>query len=218
MSRDMDESLNVNTAPREPWAALSGLPGLGAVGAGAASLFLERSNSKPQILRYLFTRSSYMNLIVSENQIASPGGFTLFYSEVGQKNVPVVVLIGAFQPASPLYQFDFAKLFLSTAKEMGSMYTFTLGGYHSSEAGTDRRIFVLPNDFQTYKASLGLNFTLASGQISGAAGVISGMSKYYGFRGGCLLAETTGDIPDKSASLVLFEKTLLLLESLYPSS
>ncbi len=218
LSNNMEEVLHVNSPPKEPWAALSGLPGLGAVGAGAASLFLERSNIKPLILKHLFAGSSYANLIVSERNVISPGGFTLFYSEIGEKNLPIVVLVGAFQPFSPLYQFDFAKLYLSTVKEMGSMYAFTLGGYHSAEAGTERRIFILPNDFQTYRASLGLNFVLAGGQISGAAGVISGLSKYFGFKGGCLLAETNGEVPDKLASLSLYEGTLRLLQDLHSSS
>jgi proteasome assembly chaperone (PAC2) family protein len=69
----------------------------------------------------------------------------------------------------------------------------------------------------TLRLSVAQGIKLASGQITGAAGLIAGLSKYYGFRGGVLLAETNGQLPDNQASKLLYEKVVSLINKVVAS-
>lgn len=204
-----------NNAPNEPVAAVSGLPGLGAVGAGAASLFVEKSAVKPLLLRHIVLDHSLRALFVNDQGIAEPSSYTLFYTETEGSKIPTLVFVGAFQPPSSMGQHRLADLFLRLSKELGCTAVFTLGGYHTKLAGKKRKVFVLPNDFQTYRACLEAGIHVTGGQVTGAAGIIAGLAKYYSFKGGCLLAETEGETPDREASLSLYEKTLHLLQLMF---
>lgn len=203
-----------NNPPREPVVAISGLPGLGAVGAGAASLFVEKSEAKPLVLRHMILDHSMRALFVNDQGVAEPSSYTLFYVEVEGSKIPALVFVGAFQPPSSIGQHELADLFLRTAKELGSTIVLTLGGYHTQSVGKKRKVFVLPNDFQTYRACLEAGIHVTGGQVTGAAGIIAGLARYYSFKGGCLLAETDGETPDREASLVLYERTLALLQNM----
>lgn len=204
-----------NNPPSEPVAAVSGLPGLGAVGAGAASLFVEKSAVKPLIIRHIVLDHSLRTLFVNDQGIAEPSSYSLFYTETEGSKIPLLVFVGAFQPPSPMGQHRLADLFLRISKELGCTAVFTLGGYHTRSAGRKRRVFVLPNDFQTYRACLEAGIHVTGGQVTGAAGVVAGLAKYYSFKGGCLLAETGGETPDREASLSLYEKTLGVLQRMF---
>ena|GEM_PF-959744 len=206
-----------NSPPREPRAVVSGLPGLGAVGAGAASLLIEKSAVKPLILRHIVMDHSLRTLFVNEHGVAEPSSYTLLYAETEGSSIPTLVFIGAFQPPSSTGQHRLADLLLRAAKEMGAMSAFTLGGYHTRSVGRHRKVFVLPNDFQTYRACLDVGIRVTGGQVTGAAGIVAGLAKYHSLKGGCLLAETDGETPDRAASVSLYEKTVDLLECLYPS-
>ena len=201
-----------NNPPREPVVAISGLPGLGAVGAGTASLFIEKSAVKPLVLRHIVLDHSLRTLFVNDQGVAEPSSYTLFYVEVEGLKTPALVFVGAFQPPSSIGQHRLADLFLRTAKELGSTVMLTLGGYHTQLTGKQRKVFVLPNDFQTYRACLEAGIHVTGGQVTGAAGIIAGLARYYSFKGGCLLAETDGDAPDRVASLTLYERTIVLLQ------
>ncbi len=204
-----------NNPPSEPLAAVSGLPGLGAVGAGAASLFVEKSAVKPLILRHIVLDHSLRALFVNDQGIAEPSSYTLFYTETEGSKIPTLVFVGAFQPPSSMGQHKLANLFLKLSKELGCTAVFTLGGYHTRSAGKKRKVFVLPNDFQTYRACLEAGVHVTGGQVTGAAGMIAGLAKYYSFKGGCLLAETEGETPDREASVSLYEKALHLLQLMF---
>ena len=203
-----------NSPPREPVVALSGLPGLGAVGAGAASLFVEKSAVKPLVLRHIVLDHSMRTLFVNDQGVVEPSSYTLFYVEIEGSKTPALVFVGAFQPPSSIGQHKLADLFLRTAKELGSTVVFTLGGYHTQSTDKQRKVFVLPNDFQTYRACLEAGIHVTGGQVTGAAGIIAGLARYYSFKGGCLLAETDGETPDREASLALYERTLALLQNM----
>jgi len=209
------EIITLNEPPREATAAISGLPGLGAVGAGAASLFVEKSAVKPLILRHFLMGHSLRTLLVNDQGVADPTSYTLFYTETEGSKIPTLILVGAFQPTSTLGQHKLADLFLRTAKELGSTAVFTLGGYHTKSVGKHRRVFILPNGFQTYRAALDVKIQVTSGQVTGAAGVIAGLAKYHSMKGGCLLAETEGATPDRAASESLYKKTLELLDRMF---
>lgn len=195
-----------------PLVAISGLPGLGAVGINAASLFVSEGSSV--LVNQILINSSSSNLIVSENGVVSPSAFNVYY--VTSKNFfkPILVLLGSFQSQNSVEQYKLAETFLRIAKKLGTRYVFSLGGFQTLRKLETRNVFIVPNDLMTLRLSVVQGLKLASGQITGAAGLIAGLSKYYGFKGGVLLAETNGQIPDNAASQLLHDKLLGLINKI----
>jgi len=76
----------------------------------------------------------------------------------------------------------------------------TVGGYQVPILSESRSVYVSSNDLLTMKIGSQLGFRQLTGQVTGAAGLVAGLSKYMGFHGGCLLAETDGKAPDVKAS------------------
>jgi len=205
--------MKIQAIPGErPLVAISGLPGLGAVGIGAASSFV--SKGKSTLIYQLLIKSSFSNFIVNENGIISPSVFNLFYVTLNEVNKPLLVFLGSFQPQSMIEQYTLAELLLKVLKKLGIEYVFTLGGFQTLKPLTTRSIFFVPNDTLTLRLSMSHGVKIAGGQITGAAGLIAGLSKFYGFKGGVFLAETDGRYPDQEASQALFEKMVVLLNKI----
>lgn len=198
-----------------PFVAISGLPGLGAVGINAASLFV--SEGSPTLVSQILIKSSSSNLIVSENGVVSPSAFNVYYVTSKAFLKPILVLLGSFQSQNTVEQYKLAETFLRLAKKLGVRYVFSLGGFQTLRELKVRNVFIVPNDLMTLRLSIAQGFKLASGQITGAAGLIAGISKYYGFKGGVLLAETNGQIPDNVASQLLHDKLLNLINEVSAS-
>lgn len=198
-----------------PLVAISGLPGLGAVGINAASLFVSEGNSV--LINQILIKSSSSNLIVSENGVVSPSAFNVYYVTSKDFLRPILVLLGSFQSQNTVEQYKLAEIFLRLSKKLGAKYVFSLGGFQTPRELKTRKVFIVPNDLATLRLSVVQGLKLASGQITGAAGLIAGLSKYYGFKGGVLLAETNGQIPDNLASQLLHDKLLSLVNKLSAS-
>ncbi|MCI4439097.1 PAC2 family protein [archaeon] len=198
-----------------PLIAISGLPGLGAVGINAASLFVSEGSSV--LISQILIKSSSSNLIVSENGVVSPSAFNVYYVTSKDFLKPILVLLGSFQSQNAVEQYKLAETFLNLAKKLRIRYVFSLGGFQTLRKLKTRNVFIVPNDLMTLRLSVVQGLKLASGQITGAAGLIAGLSKYYGFKGGVLLAETNGQVPDNIASQLLHDKLLSLINKVSAS-
>ena len=198
-----------------PLVAISGLPGLGAIGVNAASLFVSKGSST--LINQFLINSSSSNLIVSENGVVSPSAFNVYYVVSKDFFKPILVFLGSFQSQNTIEQYKLAEMFLYIAKKLRTRYVFSLGGFQTLRELKTRNVFIVPNDLMTLRLSVAQGIKLASGQITGAAGLIAGLSKYYGFRGGVLLAETNGQLPDNQASKLLYEKVVSLINKVVAS-
>jgi hypothetical protein len=106
-----------------PLIAISGLPGLGAVGINAASLFVSEGSSV--LISQILIKSSSSNLIVSENGVVSPSAFNVYYVTSKDFLKPILVLLGSFQSQNAVEQYKLAETFLNLAKKLRIRYVFS---------------------------------------------------------------------------------------------
>ena len=188
--------------PRRPIATIVGLPGLGLVGAGACSMMLSNSKCKPITVARIVCTKMLSRLYVGEDGLAPSYDFQVEYIEIehDSKNSGILLLVGRSQPPSGPSQFALAEFTLGISKQNGIQWIMTVGGYQVPNLSENRSVYVSSNDLLTMKIGAQLGFKQLTGQVTGAAGLVAGLSKYMGFHGGCLLAETDGKAPDVKAS------------------
>lgn len=211
----------INPPPGNPVILTAGLPGLGLVGTGGASLLLSRSKSAPFKVASIVSKDALSIVFPESEGVAQVSDFSIEYVDPMNNGLGALVLIGRAQPSSTLSQFALAETVLNIAKEFNISWVLTMGGYQIPLISSERYVYIAANDLITYKLGVKLNMRRLSGQVTGAAGVIAGLSKYMGFHGGCILAETDGRPPDLKASEAVysgFVKILSKVEKLVPPS
>lgn len=197
----------------------AGLPGLGLVGTGGASFLLSRSKPHPSKVASVVSTDALSLIFAEDGGLAQVSDFSIEYVDPMANGLGALVLIGRAQPSSTASQFALAETVLRIAKELNIEWVLTMGGYQIPSLSPERHVYIAANDLVTYKIGIELNMRQLSGQVTGAAGVIAGLSKYMGFHGGCILAETDGKPPDLKASEAVYGgliKILSKVEKLAP--
>jgi len=205
--------------PGKPAVLTAGLPGLGLVGTGGASFLLSRSKSAPFKVASVVSTDALSMVFAEDGGLAQVSDFSIEYVDPMASGLGALVLIGRAQPPSTISQFALAETVLKIAKEFNVSWVLTMGGYQVPLLSPERHVYIAANDLTTYKIGIELDMRQLSGQVTGAAGVIAGLSKYMGFHGGCILAETDGKPPDLKASEAVytgFIKLLTKIEKIVP--
>jgi len=202
----------VKALEKPPWryeTLVVGLPGIGLVGATAAGLLLDRAAQPPRLVYGFYLPGSLRLTHAEADGLSRPRGIWLH--SVGEGGL--LVLTGSDQPHTPSLQFELASTVLRRASPLGCERVLTLGGYQVSSVGASRRVYFAANDMQTYRYALRVGLSTFDGQVVGAAGVFAGLGRATGLRGGCILGETDGEVPDAAAAKAVVEALDRLLAS-----
>lgn len=170
---------------------ITGLPGIGRVGHVAAAYILNKTDNV--LVSDIYSEYFPQQVIIEQ------GGFIrlirnqLYYVKADE---PFFILTGDSQPvgSSPAEFYDYTTEILDLVKQLGVKEIYTLAGIDRGPqrmtskpgvvvAGTDEEIIAR---FKELGAKVD-----DGGAITGAAGLLLGLGKLEGFRGACLMGETS---------------------------
>jgi uncharacterized protein (TIGR00162 family) len=190
-------SLQEKPRLRDP-VLVEGLPGIGFV-ANIAALHLIR-----ELNATLFATihcSSFQDFAVTTEQggTRSPTNELYYHQGTGQDR-DLIILHGNTQALTTRGQYELCGRVLDICEQLGSHYVITLGGLKVEREVEQPKLYFAATDEETGRMLRDMDVAIIRGQIFGVAGLLVGIGRLRGFQGFCLLAETLGLYPDKTAA------------------
>ncbi len=186
---------------------IEGLPGIGLV-AKVSAAYILRSLPSRRICRFF---SPFFQTIgyISEGRII----FSFADIYLAENDPPLLILYGNAQPSTSYGQYDLCEKIINIAKNMGCKTILTIGGYGKENVSERREIYCSSTD-QTLlnkwmKIVDGVKYT---GQIVGAAGLLTVLAAEAGLNNFSMLIETAEVTPDFFAARRAVEAVIKLLD------
>ena len=179
---------------------IEGLPGVGNVGKLAAEHLVDeiKATKFAEIYSSDFPPQVFVNgdgtIKIVKNE--------LYYCKREKEEKDIIILTGDFQGTSSKGQYILTEKMLDIAEKFGVTMIYTLGGYgvgleiekpHVIGAVTHVE---LAEKLKNYK----VRFRDEGGGIVGASGLLLGLGAIRGFKGVCLMGETSGYIVDPNSA------------------
>lgn len=177
---------------------IEGLPGIGFIANIAALHLIRELKAKP------FAKircSSFQDFAVSaeKGQIRHPVN-ELYYYKGDKESRDLIILYGNTQALTAEGQYELCGRILDVSEDLGCRYLITLGGFKREQEIRKPELYFAATDKKIASELLEIGAKIIKGQIFGVAGLLVGIGRLRGFRGFCLLAETLGLYPDKTAT------------------
>ncbi|OYT41676.1 MAG: proteasome assembly chaperone family protein [Candidatus Aenigmarchaeota archaeon ex4484_224] len=196
---------------------IQGLPGVGNVGRIAAGYLIEELKAK----KFAELISSHFMPLVLVNPDSTTHVLKneFFYWKAKKKNQnDLIILVGDSQSVDPIGHYEIVTEVLNFAKKFKVKEIFTLGGLGIGEKVLEPKVIAISNNPKTAKQYKKYGVILDNGSrvstIVGAAGLVVGLSRYYGIKATCFLAETSGLIafPDNKAAEAVLKVLIKILK------
>lgn len=177
---------------------IEGLPGIGFVANITALHFIQELKAKP----FAEIHSSFFQdlAIAAENGSARSPINELYYHKATNAGTDLLILYGNTQALTAVGQYELCGRILDVAEDLGCRFIITLGGLKRGKGVITPKLYCAASDHETLRRALNLGAETLRGEIFGVAGLLLGLGKLRGFRGLCLLAETSGFYPDATAA------------------
>ena len=193
---------------------VTGLPGIGRVGHVAAAYIINKA--RPVLVADIFSEYFPQQVVIEENGVLRLIRNRLYY--VDAKN-PFFILTGDSQPvgSSPSEFYEYTAEILDLAKQLGVEEIYTLAGIdRGAQRLTEKPgVVVAATDEDIVKRFVELGAKVdKGGAITGLAGMLLGLGKLEGFRGACLMGETSTQLTmhgDPGAALAVTKMILSYL-------
>ncbi|MCD6502918.1 MAG: proteasome assembly chaperone family protein [Thermoplasmata archaeon] len=179
---------------------MEGLPGIGYVGYTTTSYIVKSLN--PKVFLKLYMSILPAQVSIRNNGLAELISYTFYYYKGKARDF--VFMLGDAQPANPQDQYLATLLILEILKELGVREIVTVGGYGKGTQPERPKVYGAATDaeFAEMFSKYGVVFsnTEPEGGIIGITGLLIGLGKLMGFRGVCLMGETSGMFRDPKAA------------------
>lgn len=177
---------------------IEGLPGIGFV-ANIAALHLIRELKATLFAEIHSSAFQDVSVAAEDGRPRVPIN-ELYYYKGRNGERDLIILYGNTQALTTFGQYELCGRILEVAEELGCRYIITLGGLRREEKVSRPKLYCAASDVETVREAVGLGAEILGGNIFGLAGLLIALGKLRGFRGFCLLAETTGFYPDAAAA------------------
>lgn len=185
-----------------------GFPGSGFVGKLAVDHLIEEL--KASKLVDIYSSSFPPQVLIGADGTAELMKNSIFWWE--GESASLLLLTGDTQPQNPDSEYALAGQILDFAGKFGMQQVFTLAAYITGVFVEKPRVFGTATDAGSVAAFAQNNISgMDSGSITGMNGLIIGIAKMRGFKGTCLLGETSGYVVDAKASKAVLETFLKLI-------
>jgi len=177
---------------------IEGLPGIGLVANLATGHLIRELNAS--FFGEIFC-SSFQDVAIT----MAGGGFNfpmcqLYYYRGKNGENDLVLLHGNTQALTTRGQYELCWRILEAVEALGCRKIITLGGYRPGREVREPKIYYAASDLDTAREVKKLGAEILTGQILGVAGLLIGLCRLRGMKGFCLLAETPGESPDRTAA------------------
>ncbi|MEM2230964.1 MAG: PAC2 family protein [Candidatus Caldarchaeum sp.] len=185
---------------------VEGLPGIGLVAKVAVAYLLKNMKVRKVVRFYspFFPAIGY----ISEGKII----FSFADIYVAEHDPPLLILYGNAQPSTSYGQYDLCTKIIQVAKDLGCSTVLTIGGYGKETVSEKRTVYCSSTDEklleQWIKVVEGVRY---SGQIVGAAGLLTVLAAEAGLKNFSMLVETAEMAPDFFAAKRAVEAVAKLL-------
>ncbi|MEA2089921.1 MAG: PAC2 family protein [Thermoproteota archaeon] len=188
---------------------IEGLPGIGFVANITALHLIRELNTK--LLAEIHSSFFRDFTITAENGALRSPVNELYYYKRKDGEPDLLILYGNTQALTMFGQYELCGHILDIAEELGCRSIITLGGLKREKEVASPKLYCAASDHETLQKAVNLGAETLRGEIFGAAGLLVGLGKLRGFKGFCLLAETSGFYPDASAAYMLSKAVCNLL-------
>ncbi|MCS6769655.1 MAG: PAC2 family protein [Candidatus Caldarchaeum sp.] len=185
---------------------VEGLPGIGLV-AKVSVAYVLRNLQAVRVCRFFspfFPAIGY----ISEGKLV----FSFADIYLVNQQPPLLLLYGNAQPSTSYGQYDLCQKIITVAKNMGCETILTIGGYGKERVSEKREIYCSSTDADLLEKWLkvveGVKYT---GQIVGAAGLLTVLAAEAGLKNFSMLVETAEMAPDFFAARRAVEALVKLL-------
>jgi hypothetical protein len=171
---------------------ICGLPGIGQV-AWLAADHLRRELKAEHFAELISPSFSPKVYLSDDGEVRLMKGDFYAWKNLDDGKNDLVFFIANEQPYSPEGQYDLADRVLEVGKELGVMRVITMGGMATDQVIEQPKVYGggtvidLVKELEQYGVR-----KLSGGSITGANGLLCGLSKTKDIQAMCLLAETTG--------------------------
>jgi uncharacterized protein (TIGR00162 family) len=189
---------------------IEGLPGIGFVANIAALHLIQELKAKllAEIHSSFFQDFTFTD---QEGALRAPVN-ELYYHKRDSGEPDLLILYGNTQALTMFGQYELCGRILDIAEGLGCHSIITLGGLKRQREVASPKLYCTASDHETLQEALSLGAENLRGEIFGVAGLLIGLGKLRGFKGFCLLAETSGFYPDASAAYKLSKAICNLLK------
>ncbi|MEM1943849.1 MAG: PAC2 family protein [Candidatus Caldarchaeum sp.] len=185
---------------------VEGLPGIGLVAKVSVAYVLR--NMKAERVCRLFSPFFPAIGYVSEGKLVF--SFADIYHV--DHDPPLLLLYGNAQPSTSYGQYDMCQKVVSVAKELGCGTILTIGGYGKDRVSERRDLYCSSTDQEFLEKWLKvINGVKYTGQIVGAAGLLTVLAAEAGLKNFSMLVETAEMAPDFFAAQRAVEAMVKLL-------
>jgi len=179
---------------------IEGLPGIGFV-ANIATLHIIRE-LKAKEFGEIYSSSFQDFAITTEQGKTNAPRNELYYYKGQNSERDLILLYGNTQALTTMGQYELCGRVLDVAEDLGCKYLITIGGLRREEKIVTPKLYCAASNREALKDAKSMGAEILGGQIFGIAGLLIALGKLRGFKGFCLLAETTGFYPDAQAAHV----------------
>lgn len=185
---------------------IEGLPGIGLV-AKVTVAYLLRNLKSRRVCRFFSPFFPAIGYIAEGKLVFS---FADIY--LAEHSPPLLMLYGNAQPSTSYGQYDLCQKIVTVAKDLGCETVLTIGGYGKDSVSERREIFCSSTDQNLLNSWMkivdGVKYT---GQIVGAAGLLTVLASEAGLKNFSMLVETAEMAPDFFAARRAIEAVVKLL-------
>ncbi len=184
---------------REPL-LIEGFPGLGNVGKIAVS-YLVKQLQATFFAELYSPHFPYHVLVNDDGEVRLLRGELYFWRNSDPKGGDLILLTGDSQAHTLEGQYEVASTILSYVRGCGVKRLIAIGGYEALSK-EEPKVIAAATEPSLLEEFVGLGAVVgeAGNPIVGMAGILLGLTGFYGINGVCLLAETPGYIPDPRAA------------------
>lgn len=186
---------------------VEGLPGIGLVAKVAVAYLLKNVEAK-RVCRFFSPFFPAIGYI-------SDGKLVFSFADIylAKHTPPLLILYGNAQPSTSYGQYDLCQKIIDVSKRLGASTVLTIGGYGKESVSERRTIYCSSTDSSFLEEMLrkvdGVKY---SGQIVGAAGLLTVLAAEAGMRNFSMLIETAEMAPDFFAARRAVEALVSLLD------
>ena len=177
---------------------IEGLPGIGFV-ANIATLHLIQE-LKAQKFGELHSSAFQDFAITTDQGKTNAPKNELYYYKGHDQERDLILLYGNTQALTTMGQYELCGRILDVGQDLGCKYIITIGGLRREEKVTTPKLFCAASGREALQDAKSMGAEILGGQIFGIAGLLVALGKLRGFKGFCILAETTGFYPDAIAA------------------
>ncbi|MEM0440537.1 MAG: PAC2 family protein [Candidatus Caldarchaeum sp.] len=186
---------------------VEGLPGIGLV-AKVSVAYLLRNLEVKRVCRFFspfFPAIGY----ISEGKLV----FSFADIYLANHSPPLLILYGNAQPSTSYGQYDLCQKIIDVAKNIGASTVLTIGGYGKESVSEKRTIYCSSTDPSFLDEWISkVDGVKYSGQIVGAAGLLTVLAAEAGMRNFSMLVETAELAPDFFAARRALDALVKLLD------